>query len=237
MLPCAMKGYCVRRKLWRKRSTALREEDLGKPWPKPAPRPRSPGPCWARPRLSPGAARPAIGPVVVGNYALNDQLVFGGIGIRGRGMARSQAVAGRFAGAVRGHRRHPGERSRDRQEHRRQLLQEQRLRDVSRPGGNPGAQGHRRSADRHQRPLAWTHGDVGGAVRQGHVHREARRDVDHGELRHGRQRAPLWRGVPVGLPAEEPVRLRVRGGTGAERQTGAAAGGARGYRDRAGNRR
>jgi hypothetical protein len=35
---------------------------------------------------APPSAGPPIGPVVVGNYALNDQLVFGGIGLRGRGV-------------------------------------------------------------------------------------------------------------------------------------------------------
>src|ERR1035437_1774451 len=43
-----------------------------------------------------------IGPVVVGNYALNDQLVFGGIGIRGRGMSDLRQLLGdarvRFVG-------------------------------------------------------------------------------------------------------------------------------------------
>ena len=35
---------------------------------------------------APPSADPPIGPVVVGKYALNDELVFGGIGLRGRGM-------------------------------------------------------------------------------------------------------------------------------------------------------
>ena len=37
---------------------------------------------------------PHIGPVVVGNYALNDQLVFGGIGIRNRGMSDLRQLLG-----------------------------------------------------------------------------------------------------------------------------------------------
>ena len=35
-----------------------------------------------------------FGPVVVGNYALNDQIVFGGIGIRGRGMSDLRQMLG-----------------------------------------------------------------------------------------------------------------------------------------------
>ena len=52
------------------------------------------------PGQSPGGQAPAppgaapIGPVVVGNYALNDQLVFGGIGIRGRGMSDLRQLLG-----------------------------------------------------------------------------------------------------------------------------------------------
>jgi len=49
---------------------------------------------------SPGPGQ--IGPVVVGNYALNDQLVFGGIGIRSRGMSDLRMLLGdarvRFVG-------------------------------------------------------------------------------------------------------------------------------------------
>ncbi len=41
-----------------------------------------------------GRGAPAIGPVVVGNYALNDQLVFGGIGIRNRGMSDLRQLLG-----------------------------------------------------------------------------------------------------------------------------------------------
>jgi len=37
---------------------------------------------------------PQMGPVVVGNYAMVDQLVFGGIGIRGRGMADLRQLLG-----------------------------------------------------------------------------------------------------------------------------------------------
>jgi predicted dehydrogenase len=40
------------------------------------------------------APGPQIGPVVVGNYALNDQITFGGIGIRGRGMADLRQLLG-----------------------------------------------------------------------------------------------------------------------------------------------
>src|ERR1039458_5674236 len=43
-----------------------------------------------------------FGPVVVGNYAMVDQLVFGGIGIRGRGMSDLRMLLGdsrvRFVG-------------------------------------------------------------------------------------------------------------------------------------------
>ena len=52
------------------------------------------------PGQSPGGQAPAppgaapIGPVVVGNYALNDQLVFGGIGIGGRGMRDLRQLLG-----------------------------------------------------------------------------------------------------------------------------------------------
>ena len=66
------------------------------------------------------------------------------------------------------------------------------------PGRAPGAERYRRAPDRHQRPLARAHGDVGGAVGQGHVHREARRHVHQRELCGGRQRPPLRRRVPVG---------------------------------------
>ena len=41
---------------------------------------------------SPGAGQ--FGPVVVGNYALNDTLTFGGIGIRGRGMSDLRMLLG-----------------------------------------------------------------------------------------------------------------------------------------------
>jgi predicted dehydrogenase len=44
------------------------------------------------PAQAPGA--PQMGPVVVGNYAMVDQLVFGGIGIRSRGMADLRQLLG-----------------------------------------------------------------------------------------------------------------------------------------------
>jgi predicted dehydrogenase len=56
---------------------------LGQP-PSQGPGGQAPGP--------PGAG--AIGPVVVGNYSLSDQLVFGGIGIRGRGMSDLRQLLG-----------------------------------------------------------------------------------------------------------------------------------------------
>ena len=56
---------------------------LGQP-PSQGPGGQAPGP--------PGAG--TIGPVVVGNYSLSDQLVFGGIGIRGRGMADLRQLLG-----------------------------------------------------------------------------------------------------------------------------------------------
>src|SRR5689334_2840364 len=47
------------------------------------------------PAQAPAPAQgPAIGPVVVGNYSLNDQITFGGIGIRGRGMADLRQLLG-----------------------------------------------------------------------------------------------------------------------------------------------
>ncbi|MDE3167885.1 MAG: Gfo/Idh/MocA family oxidoreductase [Acidobacteriota bacterium] len=38
--------------------------------------------------------QPAMGPVVVGNYSMTDQIVFGGIGIRGRGMSDLRQLLG-----------------------------------------------------------------------------------------------------------------------------------------------
>jgi predicted dehydrogenase len=40
------------------------------------------------------APGPSVGPVVVGKYAMSDQLIFGGIGIRGRGMADLRQLLG-----------------------------------------------------------------------------------------------------------------------------------------------
>ena len=53
---------------------------LGGPAPAPAP------------AAAPG--QPAIGPVVVGNYAPSDRIIFGGIGIRNRGMADLRQLLG-----------------------------------------------------------------------------------------------------------------------------------------------
>lgn len=57
----------------------------------PAPAPGAPAPAAQAPARPP---QPTFGPVVVGRYALNDQLIFGGIGLRGRGMADLRQLLG-----------------------------------------------------------------------------------------------------------------------------------------------
>ena len=111
-------------------------------------------PAGQAPAAPAAPAGPTFGPVVVGNYGISDQIRFGGIGIRGRGMADLRLLLGdprvRFVGIA------------DVRESAREMVKStvdkyyknndcKMYRDAV---GDSGAAGHRRAADRDQRPVA-----------------------------------------------------------------------------------
>ena len=165
-------------------------------------------PATPAPAQAPAApAAPAMGPVVVGNYGLNDQIVFGGIGIRGRGMGDLRMLLGdsrvKFVAIA------------DVRESAREMVKST----VDNYYKNNDCKMYRDPAeilarqdidalliatsDRWHGPMAMWAAQSGKDM---YIEKPGAMSITE-SYAHGRQRAPLRRGVPVGRPAEEPVRL------------------------------